>query len=146
MPVKNICECHNPPGGSVKCEPHQLAICIVNNGVATKECKDPPSGMGNLSSLSPSATKRYLNWALSQITGKERQLSDQITSDDRIILTRGWYDNEVTGERITFSLPSELDLSPPTSASSSGSGGSWGTGSSGSSRNEPESAGVTATY
>lgn len=146
MPVKNICECHNPPGGTVKCEPHQLAICIVNNGVANKECKDPPLGMGSLSSLSRTATKRYLNWALTHITGQERELSDPISSADRIILARGSYNNEATGERVTFSLPSELDLSSPGSASSSGSGGSWGTGSSGSSRDETSPAGVTSTY
>jgi uncharacterized membrane protein YgcG len=146
MPIKNICECHNPPGGTVVCEPEQLAICVVKNGAVRRECIDPPDGTGNFSSLSPTAATRYLNWALTHITGQKRQLSDPISPADSAILAQGSYHNIATGEMITFSLPSELNRNSPSSASSSGSGGSSGTASSDSSQNEISSGGTAAAY
>jgi len=66
MPVKNVCECPDPPGGSVHCEPHQMAICGVINGVERRECLDPPPGLGN----ARGDAKLLVNWAWSQISGE----------------------------------------------------------------------------
>lgn len=122
MPVKNICNCNNPPGGTVVCEPDQLAICIVNNGIAQRECIDSPDDLRDLSSLTPGERVRYLNWALSNITGEIRRLSSSISNEDLAILSQGHYHNDATGDIVTFSLPDALNLNSPSSPSSSSSG------------------------
>ena len=122
MATKNICPCPQPPGGTVACEPNQLAICRVRNGVAEGECIDPPSGMGKLSELTPTDTRRYHNWALEHITGQPRQSWYPIDPSDQAILRRGSYRNVSTGEEVTFRLPDELNLSSPSSRSGSRSG------------------------
>jgi hypothetical protein len=144
MPVKNICQCDNPPGGDVLCEPDQLAICIVNNGVAKRECMDAPDDLGDLVNLTRQQTIRYLNWALSHITGQIRLLSSPISSQDRAILSQGRYDNAVTGDVVTFSLPEALNLHSPGTASSSGSSSSGGA-SDDSDYDQLSSGGATAT-
>jgi hypothetical protein len=141
MPVKNICKCDDPPGDIVECEPDQLAVCIVRNGVARKGCFDPPDDLRDLSRLTPGQSGRYLNWALSNITGEIRRLSDPISNADMAILSRGTYHNEVTGELVTFSLPARLNLRSPSSAS-----GSSSSGSSEASSNSSSSGGTAATY
>jgi hypothetical protein len=126
MAVKNTCSCPHPPGGVVSCEPEQLAICRVRNGVAEGECVDPPDGMGNLSELSPTEARRYYNYALQHITRQQRDEWDPISPADWAVLQQGIYHNDVTGEEVRFRLPDELNLNSPSSASGSrsGSGGS----------------------
>jgi hypothetical protein len=116
MATRNICDCPSPPGGTVSCEPDQLAICRVLNGVAQRECFDPPSGLGNLSDLTPSKARRYHNWALQRITGQHRSPSQPITPDDERILRDGSYHNDLTGEEISFSLPEDVNFNSSSGA------------------------------
>lgn len=120
MATKNICNCPQPPGGSVACEPDQLAICRVKNGVVEGECIDPPDGMDSLSELTPVEARRYHNWALQHITGQPRHSWDPIDPGDQAILRKGIHRNVITGEEVRFRLPDELNLSSPSSTSSSG--------------------------
>lgn len=122
MATKNICDCPQPPGGSVACEPDQLAICRVRDGVAQGECIDPPDGMGGLAHVTPNSARQYHNWALEHITGQRRSRWDPITPYDEAILRDGVYRNYATGEEVRFRLPEELDLSSSGSATSSRSG------------------------
>lgn len=125
MATKNICPCPQPPGGTVACEPNQLAICRVKNGVAEGECISPPADLTDLSDLAPADAKRYLNWALDHITGRQRLPWQIVTPQDQAILRRGVYRDTATGEEVRFKLPDELNLTSPTSTtgSLSGSGG-----------------------
>jgi hypothetical protein len=100
MPVKNICDCHNPPGGSVVCEAHQMAICIVINGVARRECHDPPS-TGNAT--------RLVNWALSHITGRDRAPEAAVSTTELRALDRGQVEVEFSQRAfVTFALPENV--------------------------------------
>jgi hypothetical protein len=98
MPVKNICECNNPPGGRAVCEPHQMAVCGVINGVVRRECLDPPSG-GTPTTL--------VNWALSQISGQSRGANAQITGGDLETLVRGTH-SAPSGDIVNFVLPPQI--------------------------------------
>jgi hypothetical protein len=95
MPIKSICDCDNPPGGRVECEPHQMAICIVLNGVAHTECRTPPQG-GNAIA--------WGNWALSQVTRETRAPDATISLSDLQTLRRGRF-RDPKGAVITFALP-----------------------------------------
>lgn len=113
MPVKNTCDCHDPPGGQVVCEPHQMAVCSVFNGVARRECKDPPSVGGDAA---------LLNWALAHITGSPREPQAAIDYEDLHILS----DNRVVrsnGAVVTFALPEEVALALQRLATTHGNGG-----------------------
>ena len=143
MPTRNICNCPHPPVGTVSCEPDQLAICRVRNGVAERECFDPPDGMDSTSNLSPAEAKRYLNWSLQHITGHHRYSWDPISPSDEAILRQGVYHNVTTGEEVGFRLPDELNLVSPSAASGSGPGG---TAPSSATPSEASSGGATATY
>ena len=68
MPVRNICDCPNPPGGNIACAPHQMALCGVINGILHRECLEPPVNVSPLI---------LVNWAAEQITGR-------ITAADKI--------------------------------------------------------------
>lgn len=92
MPVKNICDCHNPPGGRAVCEPHQMAFCVVINGVARRECLDPPRA--------ESAT--LARWALSHVLGY--RYTGTIDSYDLQVLTHGVFER-ADGAIVTFTLP-----------------------------------------
>jgi hypothetical protein len=96
MPNKNTCQCPNPPGGVAICEPHQLAICRVQGGVATTECLDPPEDYTGLA---------LQNWALEQITGIGRATSQPLSQTDLQILAQEEYHDPATGITITFALP-----------------------------------------
>ncbi len=100
MPVRNVCECDNPPGGTVACEPHQMAICIVKDGVARGECLDPPdTGDDGETSLA--------NWALAQVSGDYRSAETRIPLSALAVLFEGKFDR-ATGEVVTFSIPESV--------------------------------------
>lgn len=115
MSQKNICECPNPPGGTVRCEPHQLAICKVENGRAVTNCISPPERSQQVwyRSTGPRDDKifetlRLLNWAYTAITGIRR--GDVLPLEPWIleILKDGKYVNPKTGAITKFSLPLDL--------------------------------------
>src|SRR5215213_10003793 len=98
MPVKNVCDCYDPPGGSVVCEPHQMAICVVANGVARREC------------LSPLATEdiaALVNWTLAAVTGIRRSETEPVHPQYFEVLAGGRY-RRPDGAVVTFTLPESV--------------------------------------
>lgn len=102
MPVKNVCDCDNPPGGQARCEPHQMAVCRAVAGQCLTECRDPPRNA--ISRIEIEA------WAYAVITG-ERVVSP-LPRAARAILARGRYVNPDTGEVVTFTLPKHRPHNP----------------------------------
>jgi len=96
MPVRRICNCHNPPGGTVTCEPHQTAMCFVLDGEARRECYDTP----------PSGTHAELvDWAVAQIT--EGSVSFQTREAQLLMLSQGYLERP-DGTIVTFALPDSI--------------------------------------
>lgn len=98
MPVSNSCDCPNPPGGRVVCEPDQIAICIVKDGVALQQCHNPPSAT--------SATA-IVNWTLTEITGVLHAADAKVDLPALQMLMAGTFDRE-SGEKVTFSCPESV--------------------------------------
>jgi hypothetical protein len=106
MPAnKNVCDCPKPPGGRAVCEPHQLAICRVVNGVTEMECVDPPTG---LDSLGAKGRLRLQNWALSRIRGVRRAPLRSMNAGDRQLLAAGVFIGRDGAELVRFRLPKVL--------------------------------------
>lgn len=97
MPVKNICPCDLPPGGQTICEPHQLAICFVSNGVANKQCIDPPINTNAVA---------LCNWTISEVTGVARNPINAINSSEVQMLESGRC--VIGNQTINFSLPPSI--------------------------------------
>jgi len=98
MPTKNICEFPDRSGGHVGCEPNQMALCRVLNGIAHGECLNPP----------PSASGRALvNWALSRITGTWHSTSATIPDFELETLEAGKF-KRAGGAIVTFALPDHI--------------------------------------
>ena len=95
MAVKNVCDCPDPPGGRVECEPHQMAACAIVDGVAQRVCLDPPSGGG---------ARELVNWALQEITGVSRSPTDRIEGAELQTLLGNRFVRS-SGAVVTFSLP-----------------------------------------
>lgn len=105
--AENSCDCQDPPGGRIKCEDHQVAICRVSGGKVYGECKTPPK----------SATKgTALNaWALSEVLGTpvksvdvEKKADIKSKSELQLILSEEQYTNTKTGEVTTFRFPKNM--------------------------------------
>jgi|SRR5579864_3751383 len=96
MPVRRICNCQNPPGGTVTCEPHQMATCFVFDGEARRECYDPPLS-GTHAEL--------VDWAARQIT--EGRVSFQTREAQLLMLSQG-YLARPDGTVVTFALPDSI--------------------------------------
>jgi hypothetical protein len=97
MPTNNVCNCPNPPGGQVVCEPHQMAVCIIQDGQARQQCLDPIKSSDSLT---------LVNWALSEITGNIRSIYSIVTSQDIELLTQKKHN--IGSTAITFSLPQSI--------------------------------------
>lgn len=76
----NRCPCENPPGGETVCEDNQIAMCIVENGVARHMCL-------NVSELG--SNSEILNSVLSNIFKHERSWNQEITPSDMVLLSQG---------------------------------------------------------
>ena len=97
MAVKNVCVCHTPPGGTVACEPHQMALCIVSNGNVYRMCLDPPEH---------AADAQLVRWMVSKVTGIEGNAFDTINSPTLQHLLGGqWADDE---RIVNFALPTRI--------------------------------------
>lgn len=99
MPLKNICQCDLPPGGQTVCEPHQLAVCSVSNGVANKQCIDPPTTANAID---------LCNWAISMITGMTRSPFSVIGPDEIQLLKNGRC--FTGGMSVNFNLPDDIKV------------------------------------
>jgi hypothetical protein len=106
--AKNTCECPNPPGGVAECEADQLAICRVTKGQIRMACVDAPMELRPSAMLGQTDRKRYVNWALAQITGRERSLTATLKPEHITMLQGGFYDDPDTGDRVTFRLPDSI--------------------------------------
>jgi hypothetical protein len=77
----NICQCQNPPGGSVRCEAGQVPICRVKNGFVFAECKTPPR--------SAKSGNAFTLWFASQLLQKKLQPDDLYRYDVQNVLKSG---------------------------------------------------------
>jgi hypothetical protein len=112
----NICECPNPPGGRVKCNDDQLAICLVRpDGTTDAICAERPRTT-NVNVLE--------NWILGLVIGVERSPTAPISGFDRLVLNDGRFVRD-DGTRVTFRIPRD-DHWPTGGGSSSGSPGGFG--------------------
>ena len=94
MAVKNICDCDFPPGGQAVCEPHQIAVCAVINGIAHARCIDPPSGASELG---------LLNWSIGVINNVPRNLTVPVSAADiQMLMSSGYTVDNIS---IRFKLP-----------------------------------------
>ena len=96
MPVRRVCDCPKPPGGSVACEPQQMPLCIVLNGEARGMCLDPPT---------PASHAILVDWAMQQITGELVRF--QTREAELLMLDRGIFERP-DGAVVTFSLPESI--------------------------------------
>jgi hypothetical protein len=109
MGGKNICDCPAPPGGQAMCESHQLAICRVQNGVASTMCLDPPVRADG----QRVAGTQLENWILGRVTGITRSLGSAISASDRLILDSGYFVDPQSGVEVTFLRPRAEGTSTP---------------------------------
>jgi hypothetical protein len=89
------CQCPTPPGGTVTCEPGQLAICSVKNGEVQGSCRTPRHGAPYL---------EVANWTLQIITEKPRYLLQPLSSTDTQILSSGKFERP-DGTVLMFRMP-----------------------------------------
>jgi hypothetical protein len=98
MSSKKIRVLRGRSGTHAVCEPDQMAICRVLNGIAQGECVSPPS----------SANSRALaNWALSKITGRWHPISANVPDIELTILEKGKF-KRAGGTIVTFALPDRI--------------------------------------
>jgi len=91
------CNCPNPPGGGITCEPGQLAICRVTGYGCHGECHAPPRDLVNNINLLGA-------WAFSVISGRRFQPLP-LGPQEEAILNQGVYQDPITGQVVRFSLP-----------------------------------------
>lgn len=95
----NRCKCPEPPGGTVVCEEGQLAICVVRYGKAEGSCHNLPTKQ----SL-PGGIDEFIgqaNFTLNLVTGRDRNLGQQLTDLDMMILKEGYYKRS-DGAEVSF--------------------------------------------
>lgn len=97
MARNNICNCPNPPGGQVVCEPHQMAVCIVRNGQARQQCLDP---------IRTRDSATLVNWVLEEITENRRNPHSRIDRHELEILEDGFFNRY--DSKVTFKLPQRI--------------------------------------
>jgi hypothetical protein len=113
MAVKNVCDCAQPPGGRVSCEPHQMALCIVQDGRAEYQCLNPPGStpmarlLGALVGRSLVEPRKLIEWALVCVTGMEYRLAGVDPLRDVHILVQRSY-LRPGGALVTFALPASI--------------------------------------
>jgi hypothetical protein len=118
--MAKTCNCPNPPGGSITCSDDQLAICGYQDGHIVSGCFDPPSAIAAMPARSDRTTA-LSNWAMQQITGEIRTLSQRITSGDDKLLRSGTFINDA-GERLTFVLPTKIRVNSKGGAAAASAG------------------------
>ena len=98
MPVRNTCNCPNPPGGVVECSKEQMALCIIEDGIVRRICQDVVRDKNDLT---------IVNFALSVITGVKRLSYSTVSESDIRLLRSGEY-SEGSNLEVTFSLPEAI--------------------------------------
>jgi hypothetical protein len=100
MAVKNICKFHDLSGGYIACEPNQMALCRVLNGIAQGECWNPPLS---------AAGRALVNWALSKIVGKWHSSNTTVPAVQLQMLEAGKF-KRAGGAMVRFALPERIKL------------------------------------
>lgn len=107
--MSNSCQCPQPPGGSIRCNDDQLAMCGYQDGEIVSGCFDRPDHSRTIQD--PEERKLVLtNWVLAAITGQQRSDYEEIDGNSLSMLRSGRYENKETGTTLRFSLPDDLDL------------------------------------
>jgi hypothetical protein len=107
--MSKICNCPNPPGGTVECDDDQLALCAYIDGQIVGRCYSRPIIVHILSFFSEADKQLALqNWAIRVITGADRRLREPIDAHLLVMLYSGRYTED--GKVVTFSLPKDLKL------------------------------------
>lgn len=96
--MATTCDCPHPPGGRAECADNQMAICVIENGVAVAHCVNPPPD-------SEPDSLEFQNWVLEHVTQTSRRSRQTITQSDRRILESGEYEDRTRGIRVSFQLP-----------------------------------------
>ena len=96
--AENICECPDPPGGSIRCEDDQVGFCNLEKGKIKGACITPP----------PTQTKGMAleAWVLSELFKK--RITTQMIQEDKqlqVILKDETFIDPLTGAKTRFSLP-----------------------------------------
>jgi hypothetical protein len=107
--LSNICPCPNPPGGTIRCNDDQLAVCGYRDGQIVSGCFDRPD---HVKSAEEENLKNLFlcNWILSFITGATRSRYAAIEDEDLALLRAGRYRTADTAETLKFSVPRDLDM------------------------------------
>jgi hypothetical protein len=118
--MAKTCDCPNPPGGSITCSDDQLAMCGYQDGRIVSGCFDPPSAIASIPAKAEQTTA-LSNWALQQITGKDRTRYQRITPRENNLLRSGTFTND-QGERLMFVLPKKIRANSEGGATAAASG------------------------
>jgi hypothetical protein len=113
--MSNVCQCPNPPGGTVQCSDDQLAICSYTNGEIVSGCYDRPEPVAAISDKRE-RNLALANWVLSRITGIARPIDEAIEASLVELLRSGSYTDPQTDQVIRFTLPRDLELDFPQAA------------------------------
>lgn len=98
MPVRNVCHCDVPPGGSHECEAHQLSLCMTVAGQCRHECRDPPESVKNAEQLHV--------WTFQQVTGQLTEQPAGLAPAEQALVQRGRYESP-QGFTINFQVSAE---------------------------------------
>jgi hypothetical protein len=94
------CDCKNPPGGTVRCEPGQIPVCIVHaDGTVEGRCLTPPK------SITSGAALR--SWIRDELLGQQIEAYDVSSVAFDAILINQEVDLP-NGTNIRFRIPPEL--------------------------------------
>lgn len=87
---KHTCNCPSP-GGTVQCEPGQLAMCSRIGGKIKASCTTPPKNTSGVA---------LRNWILHQVTQKSRRPNQHLDNQDLLVLRNKKYQSG--GDETTF--------------------------------------------
>lgn len=97
----NVCNCENPPGGAVRCEQGQVAICRIKGGLVYAECKSPPSYV--------TTAAAFKSWLASDVLKKQINPKDLEKGELKDAFKKRQFDLP-TGDVVKFSLPTETEM------------------------------------
>jgi len=106
--MSNTCNCPTPPGGSITCNPDQLAVCGLVNGQIVSGCFDRP---GHASLIADEEERKVVltNWVLSVVSGIPREDYDPVLPEEYEALKRGEV-RAPDGSVVRFTMPDDLNL------------------------------------
>jgi hypothetical protein len=95
--AENSCDCKSPPGGRIRCEDNQVAICrISQDGTVNGTCITPPGSAGSGEELRA--------WLLGLLLNRPVTKEEVRQPNYRQMLTQGRL-QAPNGDTVTFKLP-----------------------------------------